>query len=76
MFTFFLKLTFLLCKFTSLTDTVSCQVAEDCIRMATFPCQCYFLIYPVGGSLGQPGRNGLPPLQLLLVVSRHTDIWI
>lgn len=68
------KLTLLLCKLAGLTDAVSCQVAEDGICTATLPCQCNLLIHPVGGSLGQPGGKGSPPLQLLLVVTGYVDV--
>lgn len=70
------QLTFLLSKFTGLIDAVSRQVAEDGICTATFSCQCHLLIHPVGGSLGEPGWKGSPPLHLLLVHTGHTDVWL
>lgn len=64
-----LSLTFLLRQSTRLADAVARQVAEDGLCVAAFPRQRHFLFHPVGGAAGQPGGEGLPPLQLLLIFS-------
>lgn len=69
-----INLTFLLCQSTCLTDAVASQVAEDGLCVAALPRQRHLLLHPGGGSAGQPGREGPPPLQLLLILAGRLDI--
>lgn len=69
-------LTFFLSELTRLADAVSCEVAENGLHVTTFPCYRHLLLYPGGGAARQPGREGPPPLQLLLVVTEGVGVQI